>query len=169
MAKLCWLFGLVGLLVACNPVGATPTVLLYPTATPPAFTPEPLNLVAGCESGDLDNWSERAFYLSDAFGEVMVQTVNTPQENWEPLIGQLYTYKQNLNALSVPEDCAQETHRLFSSMAAEVIYMFEAARTDSSVDVRSVVARAQATLQLVQTRIDELMTQMQATYDAAGS
>ncbi|MBN1286142.1 MAG: hypothetical protein JXB47_12160 [Anaerolineae bacterium] len=153
------------LLAACGTPAAGPTS--YPTVTPRAVPSGPMKLVAGCELADLDDWSERAAYLAEAFGGVMLQAIDTPRTELEPLLSQMDAYKRSINDLIVPADCAKETHELLSALAAEVTGAFEAARADPAADVQSVVTRAQATLQLIRARIADLTTQMQATYDAA--
>jgi hypothetical protein len=149
-------------LAACQSAPPTPTPIIIII---PAM-PGQMNLVAGCQPRDLDNWTEEAGYLTGAFAELMNQAVSTPREGLLPVLEQMHTYKSSIDALIVPADCAQETHSLISITVAEVINTFEEYRTDSTVDTRPVVTRAQATLQLVEARIADLSRSMDATHQA---
>ena len=154
------------LLAACGSGSSNNTA---PAPTLPAFAPGAMHLVEGCRPADVDNWSERATYLSEAFGAAMVQAANTAPADLEAAMTQMYAYKKSLDTLPVPAGCAQETQELINALTYEIINTFEAYRIDPNVDVRAVVARGQATIELIQLRTDEIADHMDATYEATHS
>ncbi|MCZ7547347.1 MAG: hypothetical protein M5R40_29215 [Anaerolineae bacterium] len=150
---------LLALAAACQPA---PT----PTPTLPPALPGEVNLVIGCDPRDVDNWTEAMGYLSEAFGELIVQADAADAGALPPIIEEMRIYKTSIDALVVPAECAQETHRLVALMVADVINAFEARLNDPDFDVRPVVTRAQGTLQLARSRIEVLTSQMEATLEA---
>lgn len=147
-------------LVACRSEPATPT----PTAIP--AMPGKMNLVAGCNARDVDNWTEAGGYLVEAFTNLMDRAAGAAASDLEPILEEMRVYKASIDALTVPADCVQEVHQLVTIMVAEVINTFEAKRSDPNLDIGPVVTRARATVQLVQARIADLTANMEATYQA---
>ncbi len=149
-------------LIACQPGPATPTPTLFPVV------PGEMNLVAGCSPRDVDNWTEAVGYLVEAFGDLITHATEASGDELTSILEEMRVYKASIDELAVPADCARETHQLIAMTVAEVISSFDARLTDPKADVRPAVTRAQATMQLVQSRIAELAANMDATYEAQG-
>ncbi len=155
------LFVLLAVAAACQPA---PTPAPAVTAVP--VTPGPMTLVDGCDPKDLDNWIEEAMYLTEAFGTAMAQAQEMAPAELDAVMLNLRDYKYYMEQLPVPADCAQEAHGLISAQMQEVISALAAYQTDPSIDIRPVITRAQSTLELAQSYIQELIMQMEATYEA---